>query len=239
LEDAVKKAERMRQALQTRSLPCLKGKTLTASFGVTDVSSADNPERVLQRADEALMRAKGSGRNRVLLTSSRETKDEELTIVSEQPSSKSGWLGWFSKQKQESLLKQEWLTAVPVDIVVEKLRGALLDFKAELLSVEEDAVQFRIDSQNLSDLKRSSDRKFSFIVDVKLQEVEFVLSRSNNSDSNQTLVEVEIRQNSTRDRRSTFCREQAELFSHNLQSYLVAQIVDSNLRQRINFKTSR
>ena len=239
LEDAVKKAERMRQDLQTRSLPCLKGKTLTASFGVTDVSSADNPERVLQRADEALMRAKGSGRNRVLLTSSRETKDEELTIVSEQPSSKSGWLGWFSKQKQESLLKQEWLTAVPVDIVVEKLRGALLDFKAELLSVEEDAVQFRIDSQNLSDLKRSSDRKFSFIVDVKLQEVEFVLSRSNNSDSKQTLVEVEIRQNSTRDRRSTFCREQAELFSHNLQSYLVAQIVDSNLRQRINFKTSR
>jgi hypothetical protein len=114
-----------------------------------------------------------------------------------------------------------------------------LDFKAELLSVEEDAVQFRIDSQNLSDLKRSSDRKFSFIVDVKLQEVEFVLSRSNNSDSKQTLVEVEIRQNSTRDRRSTFCREQAELFSHNLQSYLVAQIVDSNLRQRINFKTSR
>jgi hypothetical protein len=148
-------------------------------------------------------------------------------------------LGWFSKQKQESLLKQEWLTAVPVDIVVEKLRGALLDFKAELLSVEEDAVQFRIDSQNLSDLKRSSDRKFSFIVDVKLQEVEFVLSRSSNAETNQTLVEVEIRQNSTRDRRSTFCREQAELFSHNLQSYLVAQIVDSNLRQRINFKTSR
>lgn len=239
LEDAVKKAERMRQVLQTRSLPCLKGKTLSASFGVTDVSTSDNPERVLQRADEALMRAKGSGRNRVLFASSRETKEGELTIVSEKPGQKLGWLGWFSKQKQESLLKQEWLTAVPVDIVVEKLRGALLDFKAELLNVSEEAVQFRIDSQKLGDQKRNSDRKFSFIVDVKLQEVEFVVSRSNNSDSNQTYVEVEILQNSTRDRRSTLYREQAEMFSFNLQSYLVAQVVDSNLRQRIKFKSSR
>jgi diguanylate cyclase (GGDEF)-like protein/PAS domain S-box-containing protein len=239
LEDAGKKAEKMRQVLQSRSLSCLKGKTLTASFGVTDVSITDNPERVLQRADEALMRAKGLGRNRVLLSSSSESKEEELTIISEQPIVKTSWLGWFSRQKQESLLKQDWLTSVPVDIVVEKLRGALLDFKAEVLSVEEEAIKFRIDSQNLVDLKRNSDRRFSFIVDVKLKEVEFVVNRSNNSDSNQTLVEVEILHNVTRDRRSTFYREQAELFSQSLQSYLIAQILDSSLRQRIRFKASR
>lgn len=231
LQDALKKAERMRMALQSRPLACLKGTSLTASFGVTEVLPSDTCEAVIQRADEALFRAKESGRNRVLYTA---VDGKPKTVQVSQPTRKetASWLSWFSGQKDEPLISQEWLTSVPLNVVIEKMRGIIVDFQAEVLTVEESHVQFRVENQAVADLRRRSDRRQLFIVDVRLVEVDFQIGRGS-TPSKRTMLKLEILANGRRDRRVTNHREQVEILARILQSYLVAQIVDDNVRQHI------
>lgn len=233
LEEAVKKAEKMRAALQVRPLPCLKGTSLTASFGVTELGPADTSESVIQRADEALIRAKESGRNRVLFNATT-AKAEPAKVAAPIKKENTNWFGWFGTTQSELLFDQEWLTAVPLNVVVEKVRGAVGDFRAEILLVDESKVQFRVDTQLVTELRRKTDRNQRFIINLHLTEVDFSVGKSSNNQSKRTMLRIEIMQLGRRDRRVNDHREQAEILARMLQSYLVAQVVDNNIRQHIS-----
>ncbi len=60
------RAEKIRRDLQDTPQGCLDSRPITASFGVTEIQAGDTPETMLRRADRALLRAKESGRNRVV-----------------------------------------------------------------------------------------------------------------------------------------------------------------------------
>ncbi len=61
---AVTLAERCRQAVEGVEVRVQDSAVhVTASFGVSDAANADSPETMIQRADEALYRAKAAGRN--------------------------------------------------------------------------------------------------------------------------------------------------------------------------------
>jgi diguanylate cyclase (GGDEF)-like protein len=73
LDSCLDPAERYRAAVAELSLPRLRGRKVTASFGVAwlDPRSDGDVDRLVQRADAALYRAKNGGRNRVELAVSR------------------------------------------------------------------------------------------------------------------------------------------------------------------------
>jgi len=74
LEGAGTLAEHLRVAVAAHEFP-IAGKK-TASFGVTEMRPGDDEDEMVRRADDALYRAKQSGRNRVEL--SKETEPDEI-----------------------------------------------------------------------------------------------------------------------------------------------------------------
>lgn len=64
LSEACRLAERLREKIAEYSFP--GGIQVTVSVGVCEFSSKDNPEQLLSKVDEALYRAKSSGKNTVV-----------------------------------------------------------------------------------------------------------------------------------------------------------------------------
>ena len=64
-DGAVQLAERIRAGLSSRTIPGAPGLRVTASFGVAERGAESNTEQVVAAADEALYRAKRSGKDRI------------------------------------------------------------------------------------------------------------------------------------------------------------------------------
>lgn len=65
LEGARQLAERIRQGLYQKNHAGVPGVTLSASFGVAQLTADEGPEQLFARADQALYAAKSAGRNQV------------------------------------------------------------------------------------------------------------------------------------------------------------------------------
>ena len=72
LASAVRRAERLRQAIQNSSIGGISGLNVTSSFGVAAARLGDSVQTLLERADVCLFRAKEAGRNSTCC------EDEEL-----------------------------------------------------------------------------------------------------------------------------------------------------------------
>jgi diguanylate cyclase (GGDEF)-like protein len=69
IQDAVRIAERCRNALESRMRPYLDNKPVTASFGVVEINPGESLKQVTDRADIQLYKAKDAGRNCVMTDS--------------------------------------------------------------------------------------------------------------------------------------------------------------------------
>ena len=63
---ATRRAEQNRKALSQLAQPRMDGRSVTVSFGVTEIQPGDTAETMLRRADRALLMAKANGRNTVV-----------------------------------------------------------------------------------------------------------------------------------------------------------------------------
>jgi diguanylate cyclase (GGDEF)-like protein len=66
LEGAKTVAEKLRQSLENLAIPEVKGRKITASFGITEILPGEKLEKAIARADEALYLAKRTGKNKVV-----------------------------------------------------------------------------------------------------------------------------------------------------------------------------
>ncbi len=220
---ATHRAEAIRSALERTALPSLGGEAVTASFGVTEFQSGDTPESVLSRADRALLKAKDNGRNRVIQMGAGQSPDSPA------PQTKKGWRGWFESDSLTARSEFDIRTAVPVDLVIEKLRGFIADHHAEIISVTENQVSLKVNATYSVGGRRRVDQHIAL-------RAELTLSESKNSVSGtgtgagfiSTNVHVNLQPVRNRDRRGRELSDSIDQVVASLKSYLMGDLVKSS-----------
>jgi diguanylate cyclase (GGDEF)-like protein/PAS domain S-box-containing protein len=212
---ATHRAEELRAELAEFPMQALGGKSITSSFGVTELQSGDTPETMLRRADRALYQAKEAGRNTVVQLGSG-------IGGAEPPPKPVGWLAWLRGAAPEHVLVRTLATSMPLNVVVEKMRGFVADHFAQIDAIDERHVALRIEGESAALLRRSSDRPVPFVLDVQFEE--FKPPEDNRAAARfRTLAHVTIRPQRSRDRRRRDVLERAQRLLASLRSYLVAQ----------------
>lgn len=182
LEQAAKRAERIRLAVSRLQLPELEGTPLTASFGVTQAVPGDTPELTLRRADKALYAAKNGGRNQTRTL----TAAEEVTATTQQDAPDLQPTGEFE-------FRESFRACTQAEMVVYKLSAFLENTDAQLKKVTTDRVEMQAGRRGLlSSWGKSDDRK---PVDIVLEFSDSLPPREFNGRkvrSNQVMVHVRI-----------------------------------------------
>lgn len=161
----VQRAEEIRLALTKTPQQMLDGKCITASFGVAELRVGDNATDFFIRADTALLRAKELGRNRVVeATPSAFTGETEMKSAEQTNASGVTW----RKIKGQPLVNEEFGTNAPLPVLVEKLRGYIVETEAEIRRVDPEFASLIVEAED----EENFSRKGSFVVDVEFKERE-------------------------------------------------------------------
>lgn len=217
---ATARAERIRTDLTRLALPSLGGRNIAASFGVTELQRGDTPESMLRRADRALLTAKETGRNRVVQLGVGLSPAEPQVTVRK-------WFPWGRRPASVDLLSRQLVSLVPRNLLAEKVRGFLADHGGEIVAADELTAVMKITSQQVSSIRRSSDRPMTLLIHLTFQEqrapddgIETEAKRFL-----KTLVHVAIRAERARDRRGNAVESATRLYA-SLKSYLMASAED-------------
>jgi len=162
---AVQRAEEIRMALYKTPQPMLDGKSISASFGVSELREGDTAQDFFVRADTALLKAKETGRNRVV------AGDGTTPTGNDEPATELSPTGirWKAQQrKKTALICEEFKTETPIQVLVEKLRGFIIDNNALLQRVEPDFLSMEVEVEAPMDYSR----KGAFTMNVEFKETE-------------------------------------------------------------------
>jgi diguanylate cyclase (GGDEF)-like protein/PAS domain S-box-containing protein len=210
-----RKAEVIRKALSEVKHSCLGNRSITASFGVTELQAGDTPETMLRRADRALLQAKDQGRNQVV----------QLGDGLMQEKVKRGW--WpFQSWGGRAMVKTTLITTVPLEVAIQKLRGFIADQEAKILKTEENELELVVSDGHGSAHRRAGDRPITFLIHLKLSQNHFERANGQGFAAGtyvETRIEVLIRPRRDRDRRREATLEKARRLLGSLKSYLMAR----------------
>lgn len=223
---AARRAEQIRKTLAQLAQPKMDGRSVTASFGVTEIQAGDTPETMLRRADRGLLMAKAKGRNTVVQLGSGfngETSDGG------EGSPKRGLFWWQKPASPVMVLEQDLVTPVPIKVAIEKLRGFVADHQAKIVSIEGNHVTLEIDD-TVQLTRRRSDRPMTFAVELCFEEEQ--LERTNSAGTaartiSRTKIHVAITPRKNRDRRRNDVADRAREVLASFRSYLMATVEDS------------
>ena len=171
LASAATRAEKIREKLTKTPMKMIGGKFITASFGVAELQSLESSTELFVRADTALIEAKESGRNRVVTSEANSN-----TLFAKHDSSREplvDGLSWPSL-KGKPLISTKFRTRTPISVLVEKLRGFIVEMDAELRAVESNQATMIIEFEDSANYSR----KGRFLVRIDfLEDVESEASR--------------------------------------------------------------
>lgn len=138
LENAVKKAGRLRLAICNLSIKNLNKTPISASFGVAQLEEGDSVESLLRRADAALYRAKETGRNKVCSLTGEQLLSgiDPMEEVEEKPT-------------DQMVFENTFQALISSDIVVYKLGGFVNDNDAKLMEVNTNRAVMRLGKSGL------------------------------------------------------------------------------------------
>ena len=215
---AARKAESIREELTSMVFDVLDGKTISASFGVTELQAGDTAETMLNRSDRALLHAKEMGRDMVIQLGAGFDEDEKP--VERRP----WWTKWLPQGKPEALLSRYLISQLPMHLVSEKLNGFISDHMAKVVEATETRLLLVIEHDSLPLKRRSSDRTVALHVEVRLEQ-------DVKSETPRTLVHAKVTPSRNRDRRHIDGTQRARQIMLSLQSYLMAYDMDHSNNQ--------
>ena len=219
---ATRRAEQVRRRFGQLACPQLRGASVTASFGVTEVQPGDTAETMLRRADRALLLAKQKGRNAVVQLG--------IGAESEKPPLHEGWLR-RKPPEPPFALEQSLVTPVPIGVVVEKLRGFVADHLAKVLKIDGNHVELQIEDHRRGALRRASDRPIGFRACLEFTEErpgQLEPAAAGPTVPSRTRIRVAISPLRTRDRRRYDVADRAREVLVSLRSYLMAAEEDAS-----------
>jgi diguanylate cyclase (GGDEF)-like protein/putative nucleotidyltransferase with HDIG domain len=209
---AARRADEIRKRLGQIQQPALENRRVTASFGVTEVQPGDTPETMLARADRGLYDAKARGRNQVVQVGSGLSQSAPARSEAAPAAPQHGHL----------LAEQDLVSAVPMSVAIEKLRGFVADQSAEVLSVDQGRMKLRVGQGGFFLLRRTADRNIPLLVDLSFQEAVLPAPEGAKRNPVVTRMHVEIRPLRGRDRRRAEAAERARQLLASFRAYLMA-----------------
>jgi diguanylate cyclase (GGDEF)-like protein/PAS domain S-box-containing protein len=213
---AARKAEMIRKSLAELEHSYLGNKAITASFGVTELQPGDTPETMLRRADRALLQAKDQGRNQVVQLGGG---------MSEEKTTKKSW--WpFQTWGSSALAEAKLISAVPIEIAVQKLRGFVSDQNAKIIKADENELLLEVTDRITSINRRKTDRSVTFVIEMRFAQHHVERSNTQGLAAGkylETSIDVAIRPRRDRDRRRDTTVNKARQLLGSLKSYLMAQ----------------
>lgn len=210
MEQAVRRAERLRATMSRSEVAGRCDIGLTASFGVTEAETGDSVQSILRRADEALYMAKKAGRNRTCSLSEEEFDKNHgrrggSTAI---PSDRLVFSGSFE-------------ACVAADMIVYKLGGFVNDECAKLVEVTPKRAVIRLGSRSMFPFWRDKGDRQPVEMVVEFGEQKNVPTRRRHAASRTVAVEVRIHPlDSTRD--ADAFQRRARRIMKTLRSYFVA-----------------
>lgn len=215
---AARRAEQIRKTLSQIAQPKMEGRPVTLSFGVTEIQPGDTPETMLRRADRALLMAKANGRNNVVQLGTGGSDEAEAEPVSTR----------FGTVRPKEMLQQDLVTAVPIKVAIEKLRGFVADHQAKIVAIDGNQVRLEIDDKPGSRFRRLADRSLSFVVELAFEEQR--LNKKNHKEGSQashgsttrTKIRITVSPRRNRDRRGEDVMARAQDVLTSFRSYLMA-----------------
>lgn len=211
---AAGRADEARAELARFPQSSLDGRSITASFGVTELQPGDTAETFLRRADRALLQAKEQGRNLVVQLGSGQAAARQK--------SRAGWLAWFTSDLPDEVIQRDLMTPVPLKVAAEKLRGFVADQRAELVSIADTHVVLKLDGANLPLMRRRGDRVVPFLIDVHFEEKKMPAAGRSAGPVARTVIRVTIRPQRHKDRRRHDVMQRALVLLVSLKAYLMA-----------------
>ncbi len=232
-------AESIRKRLQRTPIPAIRNACITASFGVSTVLPGDTGETVLDRADQGLLIAKQSGRDRVvgLGLDLMGTKLEANNKSEVKPTHRSWW--HWRKTADQLVEKFELAINVPRNVALEKLKGMVNEFQANIVNVESSKVTLEIDCKRVSIPATTTERLGKFLVTLDFAEVEMKTGRNEHDVNICTLLNLGIQPMRSRDRRSDAALSQALRLKTLIQGWMLAYDVDDKVLATIKRRVQR
>ena len=221
-------AESIRKRLQRTPIPAIRNACVTASFGVSTVQPGDTGESVLGRADQALLIAKESGRDRVIGLGLDSKNPNAIDATKKSDPHPRSWLRWFTPTV---VFKQEYelLTNVPLDVTLQKLKGFVSGFQAAVIEVESDRIILEVDCRKAPIPQTKNERLCKFHLEIGITEVEMNAGGKKGNVKTCTLLNLRIGPVRSRDRRTDALVSQATRLKTAFQGVMVAHDMDEEL----------
>jgi diguanylate cyclase (GGDEF)-like protein len=214
---ATQRAEAIRAELSSLKHEDLGGRPITASFGVTELQPGDTADTMLRRADRALLKAKESGRNTVIQIGGGCGHVDSARTLSSRVRS------LFGRLIQSRVIDTTLITAVPLDMALEKLRGFVADHMATVESVDGNRIIIGV-----QDLRTPYDANAQPVAPMNLQ-IDFSEERdrvvsfgSRKALAPRTRLHVLVHARTVSDRRRRETEIQARRVLASLRAYLMA-----------------